>query len=210
MALSDCYMLRDVQRYEGEEILNVYFFQDLLLASIAQNVVEAFETGFLPKVTGIQTSNVTHVLLDAVNLADPSNFYEKVISAAGTTTSDPLPAFNAVNYSLRINSRALRPGSKRYCGIAEEYTTKNLITNSGYIALLETLRGQQSDILLSGVLETFQPIVVKRVKYNPDPEQPDKFAYRLPETDEEFVFGNVIDAFLNLNVSHQVSRGNGK
>lgn len=203
-------MVRDFQTYEGEEILNVYFFQDLLLASIAQNVVESFESGFLPKVVGIQTSNVVHVKLDAVNLADPANFYEKVISSAGTTTSDPLPAHDAVNYSLRINSRALRPGSKRYCGIAEEYTTKNLVTNSGYIALLETLRGQQSDILLSGILETFQPIVVKRVKYLPPGHEAPDYAYRLPETEEEFVFGNVVDALLNLKVSHQVSRGNGR
>lgn len=210
MALSDAYMLRDFQTYEGEEILNVYFFQDLLLASIAQNLVEAYETGFLPKVKAIQTSNVVHVKLDAVNLADPSNFYEKVIAVAGDTTSDPLPAHDAVNYSLRINSRSLRPGSKRYCGVAEEYTTKNLITNAGYIALLETLRVQQSDILLSGVVETFQPIVVKRVKYNPDPLQPDKFAYRLPEDDGEYVFGDVVDSLLNLKVSHQVSRGNGR
>lgn len=210
MALSDCYMLRDFQTYENETILNVYFFQDLLLASIAQNVVEAFELGFLPKVQAIQTSNLVHVKLDAVNMADPSNFYEKVISAAGTTTSDPLPAFNAINYSLRLNSRALRPGSKRYCGIAEEYTVKNRVTNAGYIALLEALRVQQSDILLSGVLETFQPIVVKRVPYTVGSGDDAHTAYRLPENDGEFVFGNIVDSLLNLNVSHQVSRGNGR
>lgn len=210
MALSDCYVLRDFQTYENEQLMNVYFYQDLLLASTAENVVDSYEADMLPKVAAIQTSNLVHVKIDAVNMADPSNFFEHVIATAGTTTSDPLPSHDAINFTLRLNSRALRPGSKRYSGVAEEYTTKNFVTNSGYIALLETLRIQQHTILLSGVLETFQPIVVKRVAYHPEGTPEGHIAYRLPETDEEFVFGNVIDALVNLKVSHQVSRGNGR
>lgn len=210
MALSDSYMLRDVQNYDGEEILNVYFFQDLLLASTAQNLVEAFELGFIPKVAACQTLAVQHVLLDAVNMADPSNFFEKKINVPGQYNMDSLPAFNAINYSLRINSRALRPGSKRYTGIGEEFTTKNLITNPTLITAMEALRIQQSATLMSGAVLTFVPIVVKRVKYNPDPLKPDHFAYRLPETEAEFVFGNVVDALTNVKISHQVSRGNGR
>jgi len=203
-------MLRDFQKFDEETILNVYFYQDLLLASTAENLVDAWIAGFLPKVVAMQTNAVTHVLVDAVNLADPANFFETQIATAGANTDASMPAHDAVNYSLRLNSRALRPGSKRYCGIAEAFTTDNFITQVSYLALLETLRIQQSDILLSGAIQTFQPIVVKRVRYNPDPLRPDHFAYRLPETEGEFVFGDIINALLNTRISHQVSRNNGR
>lgn len=210
MALSDCYMLRDVQTSQNEEILNVYFYQDLLLASTAENVVTAFIAGVLPKVRPIQTTVLHHVKVDAVNLADPANFYEEIIDLAGTNTGDPLPAHSAVNFSLRINSRALRPGSKRYCSIPEGAVDGNDINNSTYLALLETLRVQQSAILLSGVVATFQPIVIKRVPYTPTGSPMGHIAYRLPTTDAEFVFGNVVDALTSRRISHQVSRGNGR
>lgn len=210
MALSDTYMLRDVQDYGGETILNIYFFTDILLASTAQNLVEAWESGFLPKVAQIQTANVHHNLIDAVNLADPSNFFEKKVTVSGINGVSALPAHDAINYSLRINSRALRPGSKRYCGIGEEFTTDNLITGTLFLTYLEALRVQQSQTLLSGVVQTFKPVVVKRVQYVPDPLHPEKVAYRLPETDAEFVSGDVIDALVALRISHQVSRNNGK
>lgn len=206
MALSDCYMVRDIQDFFGEQMLNVYFYQDLLLASTAENVVDSFVADVLPKVLDIQNGSIKHVLVDAVNLGDPGNFYEEIHDDVGTYSGDMLPPFNAINYSLRLNSRLLRPGSKRYAGVNESVQINGLLTDATYLTKVEALRVQQSAILLSGVLSTFQPIVVKRVKYNPDPLDETHFAYRLPQTDEEFVFGNVIDALTTTHVSHQVSR----
>ena len=210
MALSDCYMLRDVQVYDSEQVLNVFFYQDLLLASIAQNVVESYEADVLPKIAAVQTDDIEHVLIDAVNLADPSNFYEHVISTPGVVSDEAEPLSIALNFGFRLNSRALRPGSKRICGIPGSAITLNTVTAGAYLTNIEALRVQFHTILLSGVLSTFQPIVIKRVKYNPDPLDLTHFAYRLPEDDGEFVFGNVIECLFNTHVSHQVSRGNGR
>jgi len=210
MALTDCYVLRDIQSFNGELILNVYFYQDLLLASVAQNVVESFVADMLPKVRAIQTNVLKHEVIDAVNMADPANFYETPINLLGLVATEAMAAHDAINYSLRLNSRALRPGSKRYCGIPDNASSNNTFADSGFLAAAETLRVQLFTPLLSGVLVTFQPIVVKRVPYNPDPLDLGKFAYRLPETEGEFVFGDVTSALLNLRVSHQVSRNNGR
>lgn len=210
MALSDCYMLRDVQTFNGEKVLNVYFYQDLLLAATAETLVDAWVAGVQPKVLDIQDVIVRHILVDAVNLADPANFFEFAQDVGGEYDGDALPPHCAVSYGLRLNSRALRPGSKRYTGIPEAVQVNGTITNSTYITQMEALRVQQSDILLSGVLSTFQPIVVKRVPYTPEGSPEGHIAYRLPEDDGEFVFGNVIEALTTTHVSHQVSRGNGR
>ncbi len=210
MALSDTYMLRDIQTYENEEMMNVYFYQDVSLTSDAATLVQLFTDLVIPDIRGIQSTVVTHVLIDAVNLGDSSNFHESKVSLAGTVSGTPLPAHDAVNMSLRISSRALRPGSKRFTGVLEDFTTGNFITNSQYIAALETLRGKLHDTLVSGSTEVFAPIVVKRVKYLPPGASAPNYAYRLPETDEEFVFGDIVEVLVNLRVSHQVSRNNGR
>jgi hypothetical protein len=210
VALSDCYMLKDFQTLDNETILNVYFYQDLLLASIAQNVAESWIADVLPKVIAMQSNTLTHERVEVVNLDDPSNFYEVATGDTGVGTTAALPSHDAINYSLRLNSRALRPGSKRYAGLSEDATVGNFFTAAPFLVAAETLRVQQYTILLSGILETFQPIVVKRVKYNPDPGDLTHFAYRLPENDAEFVFGNVVNALTNTRVSHQVSRNNGR
>jgi hypothetical protein len=203
-------MLRDFQSYDTEVLLNVYFFQDLLLASTAENLCDAWIAGFLPKVIACQTATVVHDKVDCVNLADPGNFFETPTGDAGEFAGASMPAHDAVNFSLRLNTRAIRPGSKRYAGVPEPSTDRNFINDAGYIAALEDLRIQQSAVLLSGVVATFQPVVVKRVKYNPDPGDLTKFAYRLPETEPEFLSGDIVGALVNLRVSHQVSRNNGR
>ncbi len=210
MALSDIYMVRDIQDYQEEPLMNVYFFQDITTAITAESVVTAYIEDFLPAVRAIQTADVTHTKVDAVNLADAGNFFESVIALDGSHAGESLPAHSAVNYSLRINSRALRPGSKRYCGIDESLVSGNLITNATYIGLLNTLRSQQSALIGEGIAENLKQIVVKRVLYEVPDSSPVRMAYRLPLTDEKLVTGDVVDALLNLKISHQVSRGNGR
>lgn len=210
MALSDCYMLRDIQKFNGELFMNVFFYQDLLLASTAENVVDSYQTDVIPKVIAMQQSSCDHIKIDAVNLADPSNFFEDDTVFEGTESGDTLPLFNSVTFGLRLNSRALRPGSKRISGIGEAAQANGLITSSGFLSVMETYRIQMKTILLSGVLSTFQPIVVKRVPYTVEGSDPARTAYRLPLTDEEFVFGNVVDCLTTTRVTHQTSRGNGR
>ena len=210
MALSDCYMLRDVQTCLGEQVLNVFFYQDLLLASTAQNVVESYIADVLPLVLPLQVDAVTHVKIDAVNLADAGNFYESIITTVGGSAGDGLPAHSALGFSLRLNSRLLRPGSKRICGVPEGAQVDGAIIPGSYLDAMEDYRLQMSAILLSGVVATFQPVVVKRVPYEVPDSAPPRTAYRLPESDGEFVFGNVVGCLTSTHITHQVSRGNGR
>jgi len=210
MALSDCYMLRDIQQLGNEQFMNVHFYQDLTFASTAEELVGAYIDGVIPKVLPIQTASIDHILVDAVNLADSSNFFEARILEEGSRTGETLPLFNAISFGLRLNSRALRPGSKRISGISETDQASGQLTGSTILGLVETLRLQFKSILLVGVIEVFQPIVVKRILYEVPDSSPVRTAYRLPENDGEFVFGNVIEVLTTINVRHQVSRGNGR
>lgn len=207
MALSDVYMLRDFQVVPGETLMNVFFYQDLLLASNAQVLVEAYIAGVIPKAQAIQNSNLIHTLVDAVNLADPSNFFESRIEMSGFGSGDMLPIFNATTFALRLNSRALRPGSKRIAGVSESDQSNGSFVGSTILTAIEAYRVQMKSVLMSGVLLTFQPIVVKRVPYDVPDTSPVRTAYRLPETEGEFVFGNVIECLTTGKVSHQTSRG---
>lgn len=210
MAIADVYMLRNFQRYQNEDLLNVYFYQDVIVGNNAEDLVEGWKLDVLPKIVACQTAAITHRLVDAVCLGDPSNFFESALTSTGELGGDTLPAHNAVNFSLRINSRALRPGSRRLCGIQEEATTLNFITGAGLIGVLNTLRAKYKSKVLVGIIEAYQPIVVKRVPYEIVDVDGTHTAYRLPENDEELVTGDIVECLLNTKISHQVSRGNGR
>ena len=210
MALTDTYVLRDVQEIGGEKILNVYTYQDLLLTSNAEILVTEWIAQFIPVVKALQGTGLNHVLVDAVRLGDPSNFYEQVINTPGISSGDMLPSHDAVSFTYRLNTRSLRPGSKRIAGITEAEQSNGVLGGSGVPEALENLRLALKAVIMGGIVETFKPVVVKRVKYAVPGTDPVRYAYRFPETEEEFVFGDVVEVLLNNKVSHQVSRGNGR
>lgn len=210
MALDDIYVIEDHQTYNGvEPLLNVYTYQRTDAAGSAVGLAAAFIQDVMLEIEAVQTTLVAHTLVRVYSLGDLTDFAETTLTDhLGNINSPTLPSFNAVNYTLRAASRAVRPGSKRYAGIPEADVTNDTITAPAYIALLEALRVQLSDVIESpGDSSTYFPVVVKRVPYV-TPKGND--AYRWPQPGDTLVAPAITGALLNLKISHQVSRGNSR
>jgi len=206
VALSDVYQLIDHQQYINQDIENVWFFEKLDPAGTAADLIQAFITDLLPAVRQIQGSGFYHAFVDCLNLGDLGDFDTEVTNVFGTAGGgDLLPSFNAVGYSLKPATRAVRPGSKRFAGILEAVVTNGAITEPTFVANVEALRIKLDDNVV-GALSEYQPVIVKRIKYVPDPEKPDHFAYRLPTAGDPLVLGLVKQAVTNPEVTSQVSR----
>jgi len=211
MALSDIFQLILRSSFGSEQINNTFFFERSGAAASAAAVAGAWVTAFEPKIANMTCSSITFKTLDVTNLGDLTDFHTEVLADTGIDVRPMLPTSVAVNYSLKLDTRAIRPGSKRFAGVPEEATAINTITEAPYIAFLETLRVQLQTALTSGAgATTWTPVVVKRIKYVPDPLRPTHFAYRLPEPGDTLVVGHVVQALVNLTLSHQVSRANGR
>jgi hypothetical protein len=205
--LTKIYQLNHKQDVNGEELLNIYFFRNLGTGTDAHDLSDAFISDLQPLILDLQVPNVVTTEIKAFSLGNFADFWVEPENEAGTADpTDPLPIFNAINYTLRPTTREIRPGSKRIAGIPESVTTFNNITFAAYLTSMEALRvafgtpiGTDPDF--------FELVVVKRIKYEVPDSDPVRFAYRLPETDEEAVVANLGAVLTTPRISHQVSRG---
>jgi len=195
---------------DNEPIRNVFFYRRVGGGVDVGQAILNFTTTMLPKIADVTTASVTYTGMQGYNLGDPLDFAELGFTEVGNVAADPLPMFAALNFTYKLNTRAVRPGSKRFCGIPESVTVHNVVTDATHLAAIELLRLEQEQNLRASGVDNWKPVVVKRVKYAPDPLRPTDFAYRLPETEGELVLGDVVVVLFNPRLSHQVSRGNGR
>lgn len=213
MALSDVWMATLTQGYMSltEAIINNFFFTSVDSGANAQGLWEALtaEDNLIEAINGIQNANIHNRNLRVINLGSLLDFYDVGIEGDGAVTAgDMLPPHDAVNFTLKLNTRAVKPGSKRFVGLTESMVSNGIINDSGLIVNIGALEIALSETQSNGSWD-YNPIVVKRVGL-PTPGTPPYTSYRLPEDDGELVFGQVVAALVNLKVSHQVSRGNGR
>jgi hypothetical protein len=133
---------------------------------------------------------------------------EETVGTGGGITGEMLPVFNAVNFTIKPASRAVRPGSKRIAGVPETVQLDGTITDSSYITALNGLRVAMGNEISTDDVNFYRLVTIKRVAYDVPDSDPVRVAYRFPETDGELVFAPVRNILLNTKVSHQVSRGN--
>ena len=206
MALNDIYQLTLKQTLFGRNIENVFFYERTAPTGTAAVLVDSWIEFILPNILDIQTSSVQNVSISAINLGDLADFVDVPDDTEGNYGEvDTLPAFNAVGYSLRLNTRAVRPGSKRFAGVPEEASLNGVLVLPGYLTVVEALR--QTLLEPAGVVgDTYNPIVVKRVKEEVVGTVPPKYTYRLPTTGDPLVVGEVVNVLTNRNVTSQTSR----
>jgi len=208
MALDNIYVLKDVQTYNNEEILNTYTFEGEEGGS-AVDLVNAFIEDMLPEIRPAQASQLTHTLIAAYSLGNLADLGEEVVSLAGLKTGQSiLPIFNAYSFTLRPTSRAVRPGSKRIAGVYEDAVINGIIVDPVPLGELEAIRVALDTPISTDDALFYTPVIVKRVKYEVPGSDPVRFAYRYPETDEELVFATLSGVKSSPRISHQTSRGN--
>jgi len=206
MALDQLYVVDLKQSFENQDLHNIFTYQrdD---TGLAIDLKTAFVANVLNLINFIQFGDIKNVLLRITNLGDLSDNWDEPLTGEGAVTAGQmLPVHDAVNFTLRPTSRAVRPGSKRFSGISESFQAGGTITDSGYIGDLNDLKAGLGTVIDSGDGDTFTPVIVKRVKYNPDPDRPEHFAYRFPTIGETPVVSTISGVLLNTRVSHQVSR----
>lgn len=205
MALVDIFQLTDFQRLpSGETIQNVYFYRRIGATGTSQDLVGAFIADLRPEILAVQSQDLVHYLTRAICLGTFADFYEiGEAGIVGTQGSGVRNEWDAYAYTLRPESRTVRPGSKRIGGVneADGNYTNGVVTNAAMLIALNALRAKLA-VALSGVDDDYQPVIIKRVL--------DAGNYRLPINNGELVAVDVANVLFNSKISHQVSRGNAR
>lgn len=200
------YMTVLAQQWDNRiNMTNVFFYRNSAGIGSAAGLNANFISNVLPKINAFQNGSVANKLLRTIHLFDLEDFGESELSGDGDVAAGgSLPSVIAVNFTLRLDTRAVRPGKKRFSGLAEDSVTLNLITETTVLTALNTLRVQLGTVLNAGGGIEYTPCVVKRIE-EVDPET-GKSTYRLPVTESELVYGNVVTVLLNTTVTTQRSR----
>lgn len=203
--IGDVFQLTDVQEWQGQQCLNVYFYRQavILVGNAAQQLAEAYINELMPGVQQIQDSNVVHTSIICKNLFNESEAYTELISEPGGLAQVSLPSFNAVAFRLSGNNSAVRDGQKRFAGVTETSQDEGVIVDATYLANLDILGAALLTFLSGGISpDAFIPVIVKRIL--------DGGSYRLPANSGEAVLSDVIEYLFNVDVSSQTSRKVGR
>lgn len=202
MALFDIYEITDKSVFFGQEVDNIYFYQQTSAvdAPDAADVAAAYIGQVLPDVCDIQNVEVLHTEIIVRNLFNVSDNAVVSISEPGTGSgaADLFPVFNAVGFKLNQDNGAVKNGAKRYAGCPEANATDGVIDSAGFITTLDALGDTLDDVLLHGIIPTFVPVVVKRLLSGSD--------YVLPDNLGDAVFGTIVEAVWNTLITSQNSR----
>jgi len=192
---------------------NVFFYHSEVSGVSASNLAGAFSEDMMVKINDLQCDDVTNVLIRVLSLQDLADFHEAAMAGAGAnTSSEPMPQHDALNFTLRVNTRAVKPGSKRISGIPESAQAGGFITVGSYITQMNALRTALYTPVVGTSTPTliYDPVVIKRIKEVETIDGKEVITYRLPGIGDEVVYGTVTTALINTRISHQTSRGNGR
>lgn len=210
MATGDVYEVIDVQRLDDQEMLNVYFYQQVaatvpLSGTIAYNLAEAWATAYVPLIAAVQSISLVHEEIRCRNLFDPSDIGVYPVGIAGAQAIDEFaPTFSAYGMKLEHDNGNVRPGGKRIPGVVEA-TMSDGVVNADTITNLTILADALEEPIPAGIIiedDVMFPVVVQRIR---EGEEPD-WTYRLPATPSELVVGRITEIVLNALVTSQVSR----
>lgn len=207
MPLNTIYQVRARQQFGegGKELETVWFFDHTAGSGDATALAVAFGAARGDLMNAFQTELIKNYSIDVINLGDLGDFASLPWFGTGALAQDTLPPFNAVGFTMKVDTRAVKKGSKRVSGLAETDVTNGKITGTATIANIELLRIAMGQEIVDAS-DTWLPVVIKRVKEAVPGTTPTQYKYRLPETNAELVVGEVVVVLTSPNVAHQVSR----
>lgn len=201
MAYLDVWELVDKSTFNGQEALNVFFYQNTDSTTPpagSSDLVSQYIATVLPKLVQVQGNNVLHTEISARNLFSPSDNHTESISTAGAVTGDLMPNFNAFGFKMTQDNGAVKNGAKRFAGVSESAATDGVVTDSATIGALDDLATAMGQTLTVGVANVFAPVIIKRIL--------ETTGYRLPTSFGEAIIGLVIEVAWNTLLTSQTSR----
>lgn len=217
MAVGDVYEVIDVQTLYSQEVLNVYFYHQILLVPLTGGALntssvlaDEWQSQVLPKVTAIQAGGLTHQGIRVRNLFDETDSFEKLINVAGGFSDNSADtAFDAYGLQMQPQSRAVKVGHKRIGGVSDQKVVGGIVNDTTALANGQALATQlASNITIGAIIlqDAWEPTIVKRVRSGTKPN----YKYRLPTAAGEAVFSKVIGALFDVLITTQVSRKIGR
>jgi hypothetical protein len=207
MPIDTVYQVRARQQYGtgGKEMETVWFFDHTAGSGDAAHLAEVWGTARGALINPLQTANIKNLSIDVINLGDLGDFASVPWLGTGAVADDTMPPYVAYGYTMKVNTRAVRKGSKRIGGVPETAATNGVVTAAPVITNMEALRVAMMTEMVDAT-DTYLPVVVKRVKTAVADTEPVQYTYRLPTTNLELVLGEVVVVLTSPNLSHQVSR----
>lgn len=164
MAVGDFYLLYDLQTIQGQDITNVYTFQQVLTYSPvginhADDLANQFIADWIPIIAALQSEQVNHTLVSCGAVGSFTDFSAVVSDVAGAVSGGCLPSFAAWGFKLQRTTRETRHGSKRLAGVAEAWQQNGVADTPAATAIadVEVLYGEYIEI---GGLPSFAPIIM--------------------------------------------------
>lgn len=210
VTIGNLYELTDVQTQDGQEVLNVYFYElgDLFITDLptpAQVLAENFVAQKLDDIRTIQTSALVHNEIRVRNLYNPADSYINAISLPGLDDEDADSNFDAIGFVLQGETTAVRKGAKRIGGLLDRYNTAGVIDDPALVTVLNAAADAMRTPVQVGLIipsDVFYPTLVKRVRSG----IAGAYEYRLPANAGEGVSTRIINTLWNALVTSQVSR----
>lgn len=142
-------------------------------------------------IAGAQANDVVFDFVSVRNLYSVTDFYETPFlnPLTGTGASESLSPINAFGFRTNRVRTDIRRGTKRLVGVtADTVQDGGVLTPTTLTAILNPIAAKMSEVLEyndEGNALTFTPAIFGRERYLPNPELPDRPAYRYYPTEVE-------------------------
>ena len=151
------------QTYLGQQIRNVYWYDDSPQPGDAADLADTFNTNVIPSIRDVQNDALTHIELEVNNVDDLTDFTIFDLGGiAGTVTGTGAPPFIATQIKLVRATRAVRNGFKRYAGVAAGLVDEDDIVGTTVYTALQTLATVLQSSLASALPAQYDPVIVRR------------------------------------------------
>lgn len=219
MAVSDIYQITLNGTFLGQDINNVFFYEQVDPADPEAGIAEGLAlewrdtvflgSGFL--VGGNISTGMVYNRIRVINLFNDADFYELNFPSgtAGTNAGEVLPPYAAYSFRSRWLGTGVRRAMKRFAGMPEGAQIDGFIVP----AILEA--AETLELALEAILTvndaSLVPVQVKRIRIPVIGTEPQQYVYRLPETvgEAETVYadGWKLNPVVGTQNSRKIGRG---
>jgi len=174
--------------YASQVWENVFFYrvEDAPTGGILTGLATEFQAEVLAVMAAAQNDATAYdqIIVRNIFSGDEAVVAPLTPVMGSVSGSDVAPSFIAASIKLVRGNARVRHGRKSLIGMSEANMNGQIWT-SGFQTDLQAVADAFAAQLNPGLADLLAPIIVGRVEYVPDPDEPDHFAYRLPESQAE-------------------------